>query len=76
MNTHHVKVGYNNLVHPRQYNEGDLVLLYDQYGKPLRERKFNHMWHGPYIVRCFLKKGYHELEDYEGNVLKETRNGL
>lgn len=35
------------------------------------------MCHGPYIVRCVLKKGAHELVDnYDGNVLLEPRNKL
>jgi hypothetical protein len=55
---------------------GDLALLYDQAKEPLGEGKFNPTWHGPYIVRFVLEKGAYELEDYEGNMLKETRNGL
>jgi hypothetical protein len=34
------------------------------------------MWHGPYIVQCVLEKGAYELEDYEGNMMDETGNGL
>ena len=34
------------------------------------------MWHEPYIVKHVLCKGGYELEDYNGNYLKEPRNGL
>jgi hypothetical protein len=34
------------------------------------------MWHGPYIMGHVLEKGSYELEDYEGNMLVEPRNGL
>jgi hypothetical protein len=34
------------------------------------------MWHDPYIMRCVLEKEAYELEDYEGNKLAETKNGL
>jgi hypothetical protein len=53
-----------------------LVLLYDQDKEPLGAGKFNLMWHSPYIVRHVLEKGAYVLEDYEGNMLVEPRNGL
>jgi len=53
-----------------------LVLLYDQFKESLGEGKFKPMWHGPYIVRRVLDKGAYELEDYEGKMLVEPRNGL
>jgi hypothetical protein len=59
-----VKVQYNTLFYPRQYVEGDLVLLYDQAKEPLGACKFNHMSHGLYIVQRVLEKGVYELEDY------------
>ena len=34
------------------------------------------MWLGPYIVKHILGKGDYKLVDYEGNALKEPRNGL
>ena len=76
MNKRCVKVQYDKSVCPRQYAEGDLVLLYDQTKEPLGEEKLKLMWHGPYIVRCVLEKGAYELEDYEGNMLVEPRNGI
>ena len=76
MNKCHVKVQYDNYVHPNHFNEGELVLLYDQASEPLGAGKFNSMLHGPYVVRCVLEKGAYELEDCEGNALAEARNGL
>ena len=64
------------LVRPRRFNEGDLVLLWDQAKEPLGERKFNPMWHGPYVVKRVLDKGTYELVDYEGTTLAKPRNGL
>jgi hypothetical protein len=55
-NKKRVKVQYDKSVCPWLYVEGDLVLLYDQAKEPLGAGKFKPMWHGPYIVRCVLKK--------------------
>ena len=76
INKHHVKAHYDKYIHPRRFNEADLVLLYDQASEPLRAGKFNPMWHGPYVVKCVLDKGSYELEDYEGTALAEPINGL
>ena len=76
VNKHHIKVQYNNSIHPRRFSEGDLVLLWDQASEPLGAGKFKPMWHGPYAVKCVLEKGSYELEDYEGNSLAKPRNGL
>jgi hypothetical protein len=70
------KFQYDNYVCPRQYAEGELVLLYDQAKEPLGARTFKPMWHGPYVVRRVLEKGSYESEYYEGNMLVEPRNGL
>lgn len=67
---------YDKIVKPRVFSEGDLVLVYDQKNYTLGEGKFVSMWLGPYIVKCVLGKGAYELVDYEGNMLKEPRNGL
>ena len=72
----HVKVQYDKLVRPRNFSQGDLVLIYDQANDTLGVGKFVTMWHGPYIVKRVLSKGSYELQDYEGNCLKEPRNGL
>jgi hypothetical protein len=71
-----VKVQYNKSVYTWLYDEGDLVILYDQSKEPLGIGKLKTMWHGPYIMLCVLEKGAYELEYYEGNMLAEPRNGL
>ena len=76
VNKRRVKVQYDKIVHPRRFNEGDMVLLWDQDKEPLGEGKFNSMWHGPYVVKRVLEKGAYELADYEGTTLVEPRNGL
>ena len=86
VNKHHIKVQYDKSVRPRRFSEGDLLLnvmlnviwslMWDQAKEPLWERKFNPMWHGPYVVKRVLEKGAYELVDYEGTALAEPRNGL
>ena len=71
-----LKVQYGKLVYPRIFSEGDLVLVYDQENDTLGACKCFAMWHGPYIVKHVLRKGSYELQDYEGNCLKDPRNGL
>ena len=71
-----IKVQYDNSVHPRRFNEGDMVLPWDQDKESLGEEKFNPMWHGPYVVKRMLEKGAYELVGYEGTALAEPRNGL
>jgi hypothetical protein len=75
-NNRYVKVQHDNSISPQQYDEGDLVLFYDQAKEPLGVSIFNPMWHGPYIMRCVLENGSYELEYYEGNVLEKLRNWL
>eukprot|EP00253_Pinus_taeda_P006813 PITA_06813 len=71
-----VKSHFDQAVRPRSFNEGDLVLLYDQANEKLGPGKLESMWLGPYIVNFFLEKGAYELIDYEGNPLAQPRNGL
>jgi len=71
-----VKTHFDQAVNPHSFVEGDLVLLYDQVNDKMGVGKFEPMWHGPYIVKCFLQKGAYELIDYEGNLLGKPRNGL
>ena len=71
-----VKSCYDQSVHPRNFSEGDLVLVYDQDKDNLGAGKFVSMWLGPYIVKRVLRKGSYELKDYEGNILPRPRNGL
>ena len=46
-----VKARYDQSVHPRNFCEGDLVLVYDQDKDILGARKFVSMWLRPYIVK-------------------------
>ena len=71
-----MKVQYDRTVQPRSFNEGDLVLTYDQKHDKLGVGKFESMWHGPYIVSHVLEKGAYELVDYDEIPLGEPRNGL
>ena len=66
VNKHRVKVQYDKSIHPRNFSEGDLdlFLLWDQAKEPLGARKFNPMWHGPYVFKRVLEKGTYELVDY------------
>lgn len=73
---HRVKTQHDKSVHPRVFSEGNLLLVYDQANDALRADKFVAMWHGPYIIKRVLSKGSYELQDYEGNCLKDPRNGL
>ena len=71
-----IKVQYNKNVQPRIFSEGDLVLLYDQEADVIGTRKFEPLWHGPYIFKKILAKGAYELVDYDGIPLAQPRNGL
>ena len=51
-------------------------MTYDQKHDKLGVRKFESMWHGPYIVSHILEKGAYELVDYDGIPLGELKNGL
>ena len=46
-----IKAQYDRSVTPRNFSEGDLVLVYDQANNKLGARKFVPMWHGPFIVK-------------------------
>eukprot|EP00253_Pinus_taeda_P009469 PITA_09469 len=61
-----IKAQYDRNVTPRNFSEGDLVLLYDQVNDKLGAGKFVPMWHGPYIVKRRLAKWAYELEYFDG----------
>ena len=67
----HIKAQYDKSVQPRVFNEGDMVLNYDQ-----THYKLESMWYGPYIVSKVLEKGAYELVDYDGIPFGKPRNGL
>ena len=46
-----MKAQYDRNVTPRNFSEGDLVLVYDQANDKLGVGKFVPMWHGPYVVK-------------------------
>ena len=71
-----IKAHYDQSVCPRTFDEGDMVLVYDQDHDILGAGKFKPMWHGPYTVKCVLAKGAYELVDHEGCSLREPCNGL
>ena len=60
-----VKAQYDKYVQPRVFNEGYLVLTYDQKNDKLGNEKLESMWYGPYIVSKVLEKGAYELVDYD-----------
>ena len=76
VNKCYIKVQYDKSIYPRRFSEGDLVLLWDQAKEPLGARKFNPMWHGPYVVKHVLEEGAYELVNYEETALVEPRNGI
>ena len=71
-----MKVQYDRTIQPHSFNEGYLVLTYNQKHDKLGVGKFESMCHGPYIVRRILEKGAYELVDYDEIPLGEPRNGL
>ena len=71
-----IKIQYDRTVQPCSFDEGDLVLTYDQQHDKLGVGKFESMWHGPYIISRVLEKGAYELVDYDGILLGEPHNGI
>ena len=71
----HVKAQYDKSVQPRAFNEGDLVLTYDQRYDKRGKGKFESMWYGPFVISKVLEKGAYELVDYDGIPLGQPRNG-
>ena len=71
-----IKSQYDRTIQPHSFDEGDLVLTYDQKHDKLGENFFDSMWHGPYSISRVLEKGAYELVDYDWIPLVEPRNGL
>ena len=71
-----MKAQYDRSVTPRNFLEGDLILIYDQANDKLGAGKFERMWHGPYIVKRQLAKRAYELIDFDEVSLGKPRNGL
>ena len=58
-----VKAWYDKSIQPRAFNEGDLVLTYDERYDKLGKEKFESMWYGPFVISKDLEKGAYELVD-------------
>ena len=71
-----MKYQYDRTIKPHSFNEGDMVLNYDQKHDKMGAGKFESMWHETYIISRVLEKGAYELLDYDGISLGEPRNGL
>ena len=71
-----MKAQYDRSIQPHSFNEGDLVLTYDQKHDNLGAGRLESMWNGPYIVNRVLEKGAYELIDYDGVPLGEPHNEL
>ena len=53
-----IKAQYDKYVQPHVFNEGDMVLTYEQKHDNLGKGKFESMWYGPYIVsKVFKERG-------------------
>jgi hypothetical protein len=70
------KATFDHHVNLRSFHEGDLVLAYDIVHDTLGHRKFESLWHGPYIIQHCLTKGTYILDSPEGLSLKEPINRL
>ena len=71
-----IKVQYDKSIQPHVFNEGDLVLTYDQRYDKLGKGKFESMWYGPFVISKVLEKGAYDLVDYDGIPLGQPQNGL
>ena len=71
-----MKSQYDKFVEPLSFNEGDLVLTYDQKHNKLGVGNLESMWHGPYIVSCVFENGSYKLIYYDGIPLGDPRNRL
>ena len=72
----HVKAQYDKAIQPRVFNEGYLVLTYDQRHDKLGKGKFESMWYGPFVMSKVLEKGAYEIVDYDKIPFRRPRNGL
>ena len=61
-----IKDQYDRSIQPCLFNEGDIVLDYDQKHDKLGGGKLESMWHGPYVVGHVLEKGAYESMNYDG----------
>jgi hypothetical protein len=52
-----IKIQYEKYFCPRVFDEGDIILVYDQDHDKLGAGKLEPMWHDPYIVKTSTTKG-------------------
>ena len=71
-----LKSHFDSHFHPHTFNEGDLVLVYDQAKNKLGKGKFDSMWYNPYVIHRYLGKGAYILANSNGHLLKNPHNGL
>ena len=71
-----VKEKYGKSVQPHVFNEGDIVLTYDQRHDKIGNGKFESMWYSPFIVSKVLEKEAYELIDYDGIPFEKPHNGM
>ena len=50
------KANYDHYVYSSVFSKGDFVVVYDQDREKLGARKFEPLWHGPYVVTQVLQK--------------------
>ena len=60
-----LKSHYDSHIHPHTFNEGDLVLSYDQVHDKFGNWKLESMWYGPYVIHHCFFKGEYVLADFE-----------
>ena len=53
----HIKAQYDKSVQPHAFNEGDLVLTYDQRYDKVGKGKFKYMWYSPFVISKVLERG-------------------
>ena len=70
------KSHYDSHVHPRNFSDGDLVLIYDQANDKLGKGNFDSMWYGPYVIHRSLDKGAYILFDSDKHLLRNPHNGI
>ena len=72
----HIKAQYDKSIQHHAFNEGDLVLTYDQRYDKLGKGKFESMWYSPFVISKVLEKGAYELVDYNGIPFGQPHNWL
>lgn len=68
---------YNDMVKPRSFNQGDLVLHKNQQKvnyEITKKGKFSPNWLGPYIVAEIYGSGAYRLTKMDGTPLREPIN--